>query len=86
MSQPGSGTRSAASQPATAADIRAMVGDVDDDLIARIMATEATAAEVLQAVQWMRGGGGLEDEAGHAPHGAVRAVYELLQAEEPEEP
>ena len=72
-------------QPATAAQIRRMVGDVDDAVVSSIERTGASAAEVLQAVQWLRGGGGLEDEAGHEPHGAVKAVYEILQAEEPEE-
>jgi hypothetical protein len=72
-------------QPATAEEIRHMVGDVDDAVVSSIMRTEASAAEVLQAVQWFRGGGGLEDEAGHEPHGAARAVYEILQAEEPPE-
>ncbi len=73
-------------QSAAAEEIRRMVGDVDDAVISSIEQTGATAAEVLQAVQWFRGGGGLEDEACHAPHGRVRAVYEILQAEEPEEP
>ena len=73
-------------QTATAAEISHMVGDVDDVVVNSIMQTGASAAEVLQAVQWFRGGGGLEDEAGHEPHGAVKAVYEILQAEEPEEP
>jgi hypothetical protein len=72
-------------QPATAAQIRRMVGDVDDAVVSSIERTGASAAEVLQAVQRLRGGGGLEDEAGHEPHGAVKAVYEILQAEEPEE-
>ncbi len=72
-------------QAATAAEIHHMVGDIDDAIISSIMRTGASAAEVLQAVQWFRGGGGLEDEAGHEPHGAVKAVYEILQAEEPEE-
>jgi hypothetical protein len=72
-------------QPATAAQIRRMVRDVDDAVVSSIERTGASAAEVLQAVQWLRGGGGLEDEAGHEPHGAVKAVYEILQAEEPEE-
>ncbi len=71
--------------PATAEEIRHMVGDVDDTVVSSIMQTQASAAQVLQAVQWFRGGGGLEDEAGHEPHGAVRAVYEILQAEEPPE-
>lgn len=72
-------------QAATAEEIRHMVGDVDDAIVSSIMRTGASAAEVLQAVQWFRGGGGLEDEAGHEPHGAVKAVYEILQAEEAEE-
>jgi hypothetical protein len=73
---------------ATAEEIRQIVGDVDDMVVSSIMRTEASAAEVLQAAQWVRGGGGLEDEGGHEPHGAVRAVYEILQVEEepPEEP
>lgn len=62
-----------------------MVGDVDDAVIAGILATNATAAEVQQAVQWFRGAGGLEGEPGHEPHGAMRAVYDILQAAEPPE-
>ena len=54
-------------------------------MVSSIEQTGASAAEVLQAVQWFRGGGGLDDEAGHEPHGPVRAVYEILQAEEPPE-
>jgi len=73
-------------RPATAEEIRRMIGDVDDAVVTSIMRTEASAAEVLQAVQWFRGAGGLENEAGHEPHGAVRAIYEILQAEEPPEP
>jgi len=72
-------------QTATSAEIRHMVGDVDDAVVSSIIQTGASPAEVLQAVQWFRGGGGLEDEAGHEPHGAVKTVYDILQAEEPEE-
>jgi hypothetical protein len=72
-------------KPATVAEIRHMVGDVDDAVVNNIERTGASAAEVLQAVQWFRGGGGLEDEAGHEAHGVVRAVYDILQAEEPPE-
>ncbi|MDR3536367.1 MAG: hypothetical protein P4L71_07690 [Acetobacteraceae bacterium] len=78
--------RDEARKPASAAEIRRMVGDIDDAVVSSIMATQASAAEVLQAVQWFRGGGGLEDEPGHEPHGAVRAVYDILQAEEPSDP
>lgn len=69
-------------QAATALEIRHTVGDVDDAVVRSIAATGATAAQVLEAVQWCRGGG-LEAWAGHEPHGAVRAVYDILQAEEP---
>jgi hypothetical protein len=62
-----------------------MVGDVDEAVIMRILETGAAAAQVQQAVQWFRGAGGLEGEPGHEPHGAVRAVYEILEAEEPPE-
>jgi hypothetical protein len=72
-------------KPATAAEIRRMVGDVDDAVISSIERTGASAAQVLEAVEWFRGGGGLEDEAGHEPHAVVRAVYDILQAEEVEE-
>ena len=42
-------------QPATAAQIRRMVGDVDDAVVSSIERTGASAAEVLLAVQWLRG-------------------------------
>jgi len=73
------------SKPATAAEIRRMIGDVDDAVVASIERTGASARQVLEAVQWFRGGGGLEDEAGHEPHAVVRAVYDILQAEEADE-
>ena len=74
------------SKPATAAEIRRMIGDLDDTVVASIEHTGASAAQVLEAVQWFRGAGGLEDEAGHEPHATVRAVYDILQAVEAEEP
>ena len=60
-------------------EIRNMIGDVDDAVVSSILRTGASAAEVLQAVQWFRGGGGLEDEAGHEPHLAVKSVYEFFR-------
>jgi hypothetical protein len=74
------------SKPATAGEIRRMIGDLDDAVVASIERTGASAAQVLEAVQWFRGGGGLEEEAGHEPHATVRAVYNILQAVEAEEP
>jgi hypothetical protein len=76
---------SASEHGATVAEIRRMVGDVDDSVVSNIIRTGASAAEVLQAVQLIRGGGGLEDEAGHEPHGVAKAVYEILETEEEEQ-
>jgi len=73
-------------KPANASEIRGMIGDIDDAVVTSILRTSATPAEVLQAAEWFRGDRGLEDEGGHEPHGAVRAVYEILAAEEPDEP
>ena len=72
-------------RPATAAEIRRLIGDYDDAVVSLIMETRASAADVLRAVQWFRGSTPLEDEAGQEPHGAVRAVYEILKEEEPPE-
>jgi len=73
-------------KPASAAEIRRIIGDVEDAVVNSIERTGASASQVLEAVQWFRGAGGLEDEAGHEPHAIVRAVYDILQAAEAEEP
>lgn len=46
-------------EPATASEIRAIVGDLDEVVVASIAATGASAADAVQAVQWFGGGGGL---------------------------
>ncbi|MBN8889177.1 MAG: hypothetical protein J0H91_02650 [Rhodospirillales bacterium] len=58
-----------------------MAGDLDDAVTSSIAATGASLAEVALAVEWLRGDSGLEDEAGHEPHGPAQAVYDILQAE-----
>jgi hypothetical protein len=65
--------------PATAAEIRRLAGDLDDTVIAAILRTKASANQVLEAVRWLQG------EGTQAPHGVVRAVYDILEAEEPPE-
>lgn len=64
--------------PATASEIRNLAGDLDDIAINAIMHTKASASEVFEAVQWLLG-----CETTQAPHGIVRAVYEILEAEVP---
>jgi hypothetical protein len=72
-------------KPATADEIGKILGDLDDPVVVSIMRIGATAAEVMEALQWLEDDETLEPDTGREPHGAVRAVYEILKAEELEE-
>jgi hypothetical protein len=65
--------------PATAAEIRRVVGDLDDVVVAAILRTNASTEQVLEAVRWLHG------EGEEPLHGVVRAVHDILEAEEPTE-
>ena len=71
-------------QPATAAEIVAIVGPLDDGVIARILATGASASEVLEAFTWANADDQIGTELLHGRHGAVGEVYEILISEEPD--
>ena len=75
------------SRPATASEIIEIVGHLDDAVIARILATGASPAEVLEAFTWVTADDQLGTELQHGRHGAVGAVYKILLQEEadPEE-
>ena len=75
---------SAVVQAATAFEIIAICGHLDDGVIARIQATEATQAEVLEAFTWFSADDQIGTELGRGRHGAVGAVYEILMREEPD--
>ena len=70
--------------PATASDVIAICGHLDDDVIARIVATGATAAEVLEAFTWCNADDQIGTELLHSRRGAVGEVYEILMSQEPE--
>jgi hypothetical protein len=74
-------------KPATAAEIRRIIGPAEDDLVARIVATGATEAEVLEAFTWTASDDVLGSELERAPRGVVAAICDLLAADEelPEE-
>ena len=65
--------------PAATAEIRAIVGDIDD----AIRDTGATAAEVLEAFMWASSDEELGSELGHSRSGPAGQVYEILQSIEP---
>ena len=75
---------SVATRAATASEIIAIVGHLDDGVIARILATGATPAEVLEALTWAHADDQLGRELLRRPHGAAGSVYEILMREEPD--
>ena len=75
---------SAVAQAATASEIIAICGHLDDGVIARILATGATAAEVLEAFTWFSADDQIGTELQRSQRGVVGAVYEILTEEEPD--
>jgi hypothetical protein len=73
-----------AAQAATASEIIAICGRLDDDVTARIMATGATQVEVLEAFIWFTADDRIGAELQHGRHGAVGDVYVILLQEEPD--
>jgi hypothetical protein len=71
-------------QAATASEIVAICGHLDDGVVARIVATGATPAEVLEAFTWFSADDQIGTELQHGRTGAVGAVYDILMEEEPE--
>ncbi len=75
---------SALARPVTTSEIIAICGHLDDGVIARIIATGATAAEVLEAFTWFSADDQIGTELQHGRHGAAGAVYDILVREEPD--
>jgi hypothetical protein len=78
------GTSGSKQRPATLAEIRQMVGDVEAAKLEAILATGATPGEIEEAMAWAAGesdvmGGELERPLA----GPVAAVYEILASELP---
>ena len=74
---------SVVAKPATASEICAICGPLDDGVIARIIDTGATAAEVLEAFTWFSADDQIGTELQHGRLGAVGAVYIILTEQEP---
>jgi len=73
-------------RPATAEDIRTIVGRLGDDRVAAILRTGATTAEVTEAFTWFTTGE--YPVGGRQPpplSGAVAEVYEILKPDQPDE-
>lgn len=67
---------------ATREQIIEIVGHIDDDRIAEIIATGASPAEVTEAFAWLSEDEYLGGELEKPLSGIVEQVYEILSAEE----
>jgi hypothetical protein len=72
------------SRPATAQEVLEIVGPLDDSVLMRIVETEPTPTQVLEAFTWATADDQIGTELEHRPRGAVALVYEILKREEPE--
>jgi len=71
-------------KPATASEIRSIVGPLEDDMITRILATGATPAEILEAFTWASADDQIGTELRRGRRGAVGEVYEILTSLAPD--
>lgn len=60
-----------------------IVGPAEDDHIAGILATGATAAQLVEAFSWVEEKGDMGAEVQHPLAGVVARLYEILESEKP---
>ena len=75
---------SSIARPATASEIIAICGRLDDGVVAGILAVGATPAEVLEAFTWYSADDQIGTELQRHRHGKVGAVFDILEREEPD--
>lgn len=71
-------------RPATASEIRAIVGPLDDAVVTGILQLGATRGDILEAQAWLTSDDYLHRELHHALQGRAAQVFEILEAELPE--
>ena len=78
------GTPEPKGRPATLAEIREMVGDVEAAKLEAILATRATPGQIEEAMAWAAGESDVMGAELERPlSGPVAAVYEILASELP---
>ncbi|OIQ76726.1 hypothetical protein GALL_415910 [mine drainage metagenome] len=70
--------------PATASEIREIVGPLEDEVVVKILDIGATASEVLDAYTWFRSDERRERLLEHELHGRTARVFEVLEEDYPE--
>jgi hypothetical protein len=69
----------------TRSDIEKMLGPVDSDLVTEIVRTDASAADLAQALSWIHADEARLNDGAHLPSGVVAELVELLEADDDEE-
>ncbi len=77
--------KTATVHPATGDEIRQILGSTDDEQVMDILATGATAAEVMEAFEWLSGEDRRGTDLDHTRRGRAGAVYEILARNTEEE-
>jgi hypothetical protein len=67
-------------------DIKQLIGDIDDNDAAAILAVGGTRAELEQAWLYAQGYGDIVDRSGHPLTGAAAQIFEILKSYREEEP
>ncbi|MDX3978167.1 hypothetical protein [Shinella sp.] len=70
--------------PMTSDDVIAILGPVDETLVAEVVATRATQAELTEAFAWASNDEALIGEGRPLPSGRVAALVDLLVLDEEE--
>jgi len=73
-------------RPATATQVREILGPADEDLILRVLETEASAPEVVEALNWINADDQLGQALQRQPSGRVAKLCEILTADQEDEP
>ncbi|MDE2120055.1 MAG: hypothetical protein KGJ64_05135 [Betaproteobacteria bacterium] len=79
-------SQAASQAPATAAQIRAILGEVDDRAVVEILELGASHADVLQASRWRDMPAVQRTPGEFELHGRAARVLELIEQLDPPEP
>jgi phosphoglycolate phosphatase-like HAD superfamily hydrolase len=77
-------TVKADARPATAMDIRQIIGPFEDEVIARILEVQPTIEDVHAAYVWLRSDEHLLRDLAHELRGKAAMVFEILDDEFPD--
>jgi len=76
--------RKTADTPASASEIREIVGPLEDGVVAKLLDVGPTGEEVLEAYTWLRADNRLEHRPGFELHGRAARVLAILEQIEPD--